>query len=206
MADSIPIDLSSELRDLGSEMERLIRKTESVLQDAAWPHPPAETDLIRRLLHLSLRDLASAQQAFFRATLADSDVMKRLLVGVLGRPLGQGDTFGGAEDHGSIALDPFRTHLVESAMDIDRLAKMLGLIRVAMSDGEVEPEARQPTGDESVIDLANVLVDRALRALEEGSRLLYSAAELKAGRSEHLQVERAPGLESRAKSGTGCPS
>ena len=190
MADSSPLDLSSELRDLGNDLEELIRRAESILQGTDRRNP-ISSPAMRRILHLSLRDLASAHQAVFRASLAESGVVQRVLGAVLGRAL-EASSAAGEGSSGSVALDPFRTRLADAAQDIDGLVKPLRLIRSAMADCEIDPEVGLPDWPEPVINFAGGLVDCALKALDEARGQLFAAADLSEDRLAGFSEDRPP--------------
>lgn len=177
-------------------------EVESIVEDlAASDGRIDQTAVMSSVLQLAHRDLVSAQALVFRASLAQGGVFQRVLGAVLGRPLvdvSESETTAAHSPQingsdGSLALDPFRAHLADSAVEIERLFKSLSAIRLSMVDHEVEKEIDIPEWPDPVINFAGGMVDGAIENLDEARQLLYGASDLTEDRLVHLWAERMVG-------------
>ncbi|MDA8020941.1 MAG: hypothetical protein MPN21_26185 [Thermoanaerobaculia bacterium] len=174
------------MRDLNSISDSLSSDTDT----------GGQPRLMSRTLRLAHRDLMSAQALVFRASVAQAGVLQRLLWTALGRPLATleppADTLISAS---SLALDPYRRRLADSALETERLFKTLSAMRVCMAKSELEKEADIPERRKSVIAFAGGLVDRAIQHLDQTQTHLFRAAELTENRLHRLSDEEAAGTK-----------
>jgi hypothetical protein len=200
------MSLKARLRQTADHIETALLEVESIVQDLpSEPGRGGETAHTTTVLELAHRDLVSAQALLFRVSLARAGVIQRILGAILGRTLPSSNGDGAESDcrldastASGIALDPFRAHLADSALDVDRLFKSLSAIRTSMADFEIETDIDLPDWPDPVINFAAGMVDGALECLGDARTLLFGAADLTEDRLVHISAERMVGTDKRS--------